>query len=223
MKKTVIVIIAALALPGCGYNFKLGTPDPDLFAGAQVQTLATIVGQYTLTDAKFSQSVAISKQASPSNDLRQQLFFYGFMGIQSTFVHLPGQQVLDSFQSSVVLQQDANDIGQVNLIMPYSFNQDYIYHNFGADLPNDPCFVEMDMYQFYYTVNNSGRITINNMEEWASSNMTNPLSNITVEMRSGRISISADTSFYDYSTSSFKEGQLTLCYLRYNKVSTPAP
>lgn len=216
MKKTVIVIIAALAMSGCGYNFKLGTPDPDLFAGAKVQTLSTIVGYYTLTEVTFSQSVAISKQASPSKDLRQQLFLYGFMGIQSTFVHLPGQQVRDSFQSSVVLNQDANDIGQVNLYMPYSFNQDYIDNNFGADLPDDPCFVEMEMYQFYYSVNNSGRITVNNREEWASSNMTNPLSNITVEMGSGRISISADTSFYDYSTSSFKEGQLTLCYIRSN-------
>lgn len=216
MKKTLIVIIAALAMSGCGYNFKLGTPDPDLFAGAKVQTLSTIVGYYTLTEVTFSQSVAVSKQASPSKDLRQQLFLYGFMGIQSTFVHLPGQQVRDSFQSSVVLNQDANDIGQVNLYMPYSFNQDYIDHNFGADLPDDPCFVEMDMYQFYYTVNNSGRITVNNSEEWASSNMTNPLSNITVEMGSGRISISADTSFYDYTTGSFKEGQLTLCYIRSN-------
>ncbi|MBO7071293.1 MAG: hypothetical protein J6W09_08385 [Bacteroidales bacterium] len=216
MKKTLIVIIAALAMSGCGYNFKLGTPDPDLFAGAKVQTLSTIVGNYTLTEAKYSQSVAISKQASPSKDLRQQLFLYGFMGIQSTFVHLPGQQVQDAFHSSVVLNQDANDIGQVNLYMPYSFNQDYIDHNFGADLPDDPCFVEMEMYQFYYTVNNSGRITVNNSEEWASSNMTNPLSNITVEMGSGRISISADTSFYDYTTGSFKEGQLTLCYIRSN-------
>ena len=216
MKKTLIVIIAALAMSGCGYNFKLGTPDPDLYAGAKVQTLSTIVGNYTLTEVKFSQSVAVSKQATPSKDLRQQLFLYGFMGIQSTFVHLPGQQVRDSFQSSVVLNQDANDIGQVNLYMPYSFNQDYIDKNFGADLPDDPCFVEMDMYQFYYTVNNSGRITVNNSEEWASSNMTNPLSNITVEMGSGRISISADTSFYDYTTGSFKEGQLTLCYIRSN-------
>lgn len=216
MKKTLIVIIAALAMSGCGYNFKLGTPDPDLFAGAKVQTLSTIVGYYTLTEVTFSQSVAVSKQASPSKDLRQQLFLYGFMGIQSTFVQLPGQQVRDSFQSSVVLNQDANDIGQVNLYVPYSFNQDYIDNNFGADLPDDPCFVEMEMYQFYYTVNNSGRITVNNSEEWASSNMTNPLSNITVEMGSGRISISADTSFYDYTTGSFKEGQLTLCYIRSN-------
>lgn len=216
MKKTVIIIIAAFALSGCGYSIKLGTPDHDILAGAKVQTLATIVGNYTLVEVKFSQRVAIAKQASPSKDLRQQLFLHGFMGIQSTFVHLPGQQVRDSFQSSVVLNQDANDIGQVNLYVPYSFNQDYIDNNFGADLPDDPCFVEMEMYQFYYTVNNSGKITINNMEEWASSNETCPLSDTTIEMGSGRISISAYTSFYDYTTGSFKEGQLTLCYIRSN-------
>lgn len=213
MKKTLIAIMVVLALSGCGYSFKLGTPDPDLFAGRKVQTLATIVGNYTLAEAKFSQSVALSKQASPSKDLLQQLFLYGFSGLQSTR-YLSGQDVLDAMHSSAVLPE-TNDQGQVNLVIPYPFNQEYIDH-MGTSLPDNPCFVDMDMYQFHYTVNNWGALTIENKKEWTSSNSTCPMSNVTVEMESGRISFIADTSFYDFSTGSFKEGQLSLLYLRSN-------
>lgn len=211
MKKTLIAIMVVLALSGCGYSFKLGTPDPDLFAGRKAQTLATIVGNYTLAEARFSQSVAVSKQASPSKDLLQQLFLYGFSGLQSTS-YLSGQDVLDAMHSSAVLPE-TDDQGQVNLVIPYPFNQEYIDHN-GTSLPDNPCFVDMDMYQFHYSVNNWGALTIENKTEWTSSNSTCPLSNVTVEMESGRISFSADTSFYDFSTGSFKEGQLILLFLR---------
>lgn len=213
MKKTLIAIMVVLALSGCGYSFKLGTPDPDLFAGRKVQTLATIVGNYTLAEAKFSQCVALSKQASPSKDLLQQLFLYGFSGLQSTR-YLSGQDVLDAMHSSAVLPE-TNDQGQVNLVIPYPFNQEYIDH-MGTSLPDNPCFVNMDMYQFHYSVNNWGALTIENVKEWTSSNSTCPMANVTVEMESGRISFIADTSFYDFSTGSFKEGQLSLLYLRSN-------
>ena len=107
----------------------------------------------------------------------------------------------------------------VNLYLPFFM----FYRNSSEEEPGPPlqidgkCCACMNVYQFWYTVDDTGEISITNHDS-VRHGETFLLTNVSVAFDKAfgqsRILLSADTRLYDFSSKVFKDGRLSATFVR---------
>ena len=110
-------------------------------------------------------------------------------------------------------------MAQVNLYLPFFM----FYRNSSEEEPGPPlqidgkCCACMNVYQFWYTVDDTGEISITNHDS-VRHGETFLLTNVSVAFDKAfgqsRILLSADTRLYDFSSKEFKDGRLSATFVR---------
>jgi hypothetical protein len=173
-----------------------------------------ISGYYSLTSALWSSPVDISNHGTASEDIRHQLLMYGWWGV-NTHSDLSGEK--SALEASNVLPLPTDGIGQINLFIPF-FSYD-IVGSTETLLPPTPqdgkCCVSMECINFYYECGEKECITVL-PPSVPLQGETFPMTNPTLEVNPGSVVFRANTTLYDFATSNWVDGVLTLRYLRRN-------
>lgn len=221
MKRFVFLVSIALTLVSCSQM-----PESD-FAVSNVcfNTLKDVYGHYTLKEAFWNyhdnhpgDMVDLSGD-DICNDVVILLKRNGWHGIQEVTYHDSGETLSALDASFVMLPPKKDASAQVNLYLPFFM----FYRNSSEEEPGPPlqidgkCCASMNVYQFWYTVDDTGEISITNHDS-VRHGETFLLTNVSVAFDKGfgqsRILLSADTRLYDFSSKEFKDGRFSATFVR---------
>lgn len=204
MKKTAIIIAASLVVLSCGSLVDRIDNQPTF---QQVNTAASIVGDYTLTQAEWQYEIDLTGNGEASYDILSQLDKNGVLGFDKEF----------AFNNSRVLDPYIEDMtGQVNLYIPlFRIKTD---NNTGEFVPDEPvdgmCPMEMRPYQFHYKIQEDGHLVLNTQSVWDIVDNTIPYYVIQVEFESGSIKLTARTLMFNRASGKWQEGRIKCEYVR---------
>ena len=182
-------------------------------------TLSRIYGRYSLVEARWGQEVDISGNGFSSNEIRFQLWKYGWHGAQTLTFHDTRKtfNILDA--SYLMLPTETGAYAQVNLFIPYfrysqgPFNSNYEYEPAPPEPVEKRCCIQMESYQFHYAVDDDGQISVSASDSPTFGN-TFGMKNVSVSFGDGRLYFSADTRLYDFRTEEFKDGRMEVTFIK---------
>lgn len=202
----IISLLASLSFISCQ---KISLEEA--WSAKAIKTISVISGDYTMISATWSSPIDLSGEGAVSNDILQQLKMYGWMGNQS--VRYPGEEEFTSalYRSAVLSPRSPRELAQVNLNIPLS---EWIDRATGAPVKNGRCDVDMTTFQFHYTVDPSGDITLHNvMDRNGGDAPYRKLEHIKIHLdEDGYLLFEADATFYDWATASWQDGHMRLTY-----------
>ena len=202
----IISLLASLSFISCQ---KISLEEA--WSAKAIKTISVISGDYTMISATWSSPIDLSGEGTVSNDILQQLKMYGWMGNQS--VRYSGEEEFTSalYRSAVLSPRSPRELAQVNLNIPLS---EWINRATGAPVKNGRCDVDMTTFQFHYTVDPSGDITLHNvMDRTGGDAPYRKLEHIKIHLdEDGYLLFEADATFYDWATASWQDGHMRLTY-----------
>ena len=202
----IISLLASLSFISCQ---KISLEEA--WSAKAIKTISVISGDYTMISATWSSPIDLSGEGTVSNDILQQLKMYGWMGNQS--VRYSGEEEFTSalYRSAVLSPRSPRELAQVNLSIPLS---EWIDRATGAPVKNGRCDVDMTTFQFHYTVDPSGDITLHNvMDRTGGDAPYRKLEHIKIHLdEDGYLLFEADATFYDWATASWQDGHMRLTY-----------
>ena len=202
----IISLLASLSFISCQ---KISLEEA--WSAKAIKTISVISGDYTMISATWSSPIDLSGEGTVSNDILQQLKMYGWMGNQS--VKYSGEEEFTSalYRSAVLSPRSPRELAQVNLNIPLS---EWIDRATGAPVKNGRCDVDMTTFQFHYTVDPSGGITLHNvMDRTGGDAPYRKLEHIKIHLdEDGYLLFEADATFYDWATASWQDGHMRLTY-----------
>lgn len=202
----IISLLASLSFISCQ---KISLEEA--WSAKAIKTISVISGDYTMISATWSSPIDLSGEGTVSNDILQQLKMYGWMGNQS--VRYSGEEEFTSalYRSAVLSPRSPRELAQVNLNIPLS---EWIDRATGAPVKNGRCDVDMTTFQFHYTVNPSGGITLHNVMDLTGGDAPyRKLEHIKIHLdEAGYLLFEADATFYDWATASWQDGHMRLTY-----------
>ena len=202
----IISLLASLSFISCQ---KISLEEA--WSAKAIKTISVISGDYTMISATWSSPIDLSGEGTVSNDILQQLKMYGWMGNQS--VKYSGEEEFTSalYRSAVLSPRSPRELAQVNLNIPLS---EWIDRATGAPVKNGRCDVDMTTFQFHYTVDPSGDITLHNvMDRTGGDAPYRKLEHIKIHLdEDGYLLFEADATFYDWATASWQDGHMSLIY-----------
>lgn len=202
----IISLLASLSFISCQ---KISLEEA--WSAKAIKTISVISGDYTMISATWSSPIDLSGEGTVSNDILQQLKMYGWMGNQS--VRYSGEEEFTSalYRSAVLSPRSPRELAQVNLNIPLS---EWIDRATGAPVKNGRCDVDMTSFQFHYTVDSSGDITLHNvMDRTGGDAPYRKLEHIKIHLdEDGYLLFEADATFYDWATASWQDGHMRLTY-----------
>ena len=204
MKRILTILTAIICLYACDAKYT------DFWSEASYATINAITGTYTLYSGRWSSEIDLSGDGFVTDDILYQLELYGWTGIQT----IQGQEdpgpisVLN--QSLVIYPHKPEYKTQINLYVPYpEYGQDqteFKIHKAGR------CNISMEPFQFHYKVNSKGDIEIFNTGDRKMCGYGGTLKNVKITFEGEYLHFKAETSFYDWSTSSWQDGIMNLTY-----------
>ena len=202
----IISLLASLSFISCQ---KISLEEA--WSAKAIKTISVISGDYTMISATWSSPIDLSGEGTVSNDILQQLKMYGWMGNQS--VRYSGEEEFTSalYRSAVLSPRSPRELAQVNLNIPLS---EWIDRATGAPVKNGRCDVDMTTFQFHYTVDPSGDITLHNVMDLTGGDAPyRKLEHIKIHLdEDGYLLFEADATFYDWATASWQDGHMRLTY-----------
>ena len=202
----IISLLASLSFISCQ---KISLEEA--WSAKAIKTISVISGDYTMISATWSSPIDLSGEGTVCNDILQQLKMYGWMGNQS--VRYSGEEEFTSalYRSAVLSPRSPRELAQVNLNIPLS---EWIDRATGAPVKNGRCDVDMTTFQFHYTVDPSGDITLRNvMDRTGGDAPYRKLEHIKIHLdEAGYLIFEADATFYDWATASWQDGHMRLTY-----------
>ena len=178
-----------------------------------LETINTISGHYSLVSATWSMSIDLSGEGTANENILSQLNQYGWMGSQS--IQYTGDTMGTSILtcSFVATPSSPNSLTQVDLYVPFPLGN---RKTFDKQRPEKPCCsLDMKVYQYYYTLDNLGNIALIGVTDRKNA-YGGTLQNVEVRFaEGGRLLFDADTSLYDWSTSCWQDGHMSLVFRRY--------
>ncbi len=202
----IISLLASLSFISCQ---KISLEEA--WSAKAIKTISVISGDYTMISATWSSPIDLSGEGTVSNDILQQLKMYGWMGNQS--IKYSGEEEFTSalYRSEVLSPRSPRELAQVNLNIPLS---EWIDRATGAPVKNGRCDVDMTTFQFHYTVDPSGDITLHNvMDRTGGDAPYRKLEHIKIHLdEDGYLLFEADATFYDWATASWQDGHMRLTY-----------
>lgn len=202
----IISLLASLSFISCQ---KISLEEA--WSAKAIKTISVISGDYTMISATWSSPIDLSGEGTVSNDILQQLKMYGWMGNQS--IRYSGEEEFTSalYRSAVLSPRSPRELAQVNLNIPLS---EWIDRATGAPVKNGRCDVDMTSFQFHYTVDPSGDITLHNvMDRTGGDAPYRKLEHIKIHLdEDGYLLFEADATFYDWATASWQDGHMRLTY-----------
>lgn len=203
MKKILAFLASALCFCSCNNEY-LGIWDKSHV------TISAITGDYSLVSAEWSSPIDLSGKGLVTDDILYQLQEYGWTGIQ-------GIRYMDEEESTCVLYRscvlepdpDSEYATQINLYVPYPEGHKESEH----PLPKvDRCNIDIEVYHFYYSVDSRGHITLSGIDDRRMNGDGGELTDVNILFEGGYIYFYARTSLYDWSTSTWQEGHMSLKY-----------
>ena len=204
MKRILTILAAIVCLCGCNLEKE------DFWTKASYATIDAITGTYSLYSATWSSTLDLSGEGLITDDIIYQLQLYGWTGVQTVKYQEDPDHVCVLNQSLVLTPESPEWMAQVNLYVPYPE-----YGKGNPDISNDKsgkCNLEMDLYQFHYKVDHRGDIELFYPEERQFSSRGGKFTDISVSFEGEFLHFSANTSLYDWSTSSWQDGRMDLKY-----------
>ena len=202
----IISLLASLSFISCQ---KISLEEA--WSAKAIKTISVISGDYTMISATWSSPIDLSGEGTVSNDILQQLKMYGWMGNQS--IRYSGEEEFTSalYRSAVLSPRSPRELAQVNLNIPLS---EWIDRATGAPVKNGRCDVDMTSFQFHYTVDPSGDITLHNVMDLTGGDAPyRKLEHIKIHLdEAGYLIFEADATFYDWATASWQDGHMRLTY-----------
>ena len=202
----IISLLASLSFISCQ---KISLEEA--WSAKAIKTISVISGDYTMISATWSSPIDLSGEGTVSNDILQQLKMYGWMGNQS--VRYSGEEEFTSalYRSAVLSPRSPRELAQVNLNIPLS---EWIDRATDAPVKNGRCDVDMTTFQFHYTVDPSGDITLHNVMDLTGGDAPyRKLEHIKIHLdEAGYLLFEADATFYDWATASWQDGHMRLTY-----------
>ena len=173
-----------------------------------------ISGYYSLTSAHWSSPVDISNHGAASEDILHQLLMYGWWGAKIQKEYSVEKSALEA---SYVLSPSPKDgMGQINLYIPF-----FSYDKDGSTEPPQPpaplegrCCVIMNRTTFNYEYDENDNINVI-LTSVPYVGDTFPMNDHTLDVTTGgEMIFRAVTTLYDFATSAWVDGELTLRYRR---------
>ena len=181
---------AVLALAACDDPQK----DDEKWTEVAMKTIRAYAGDYIMVSAQFSMPIALAPDAAPGTDVIRQAEQFGWLGFQS---------------SNDRRAWDANRIEdpsaptrymRVDLAVPFPDGAP------GKSVYPGHCCIEASTYHVVFQVGPDGSISPDHLLRSFTQGTGGKLENIDVRIQSDRIYFEADGKYYDWSTSSWKEG-----------------
>lgn len=172
--------------------------------------IAAITGDYSLVSAEWSSPIDLSGKGLVTDDILYQLQEYGWTGILG-IRYMGEEEDTSVLYRSCVLSPDSNHeyATQINLYVPYPERHRESEH----PLPKaDRCNIEIQVYHFYYSVDSKGHITLSGIDDRRISTEGGELTDVNIRFEGEYICFDAETSLYDWSTSTWQDGHMSLKY-----------
>lgn len=203
MKRIYTVILTALCLAGCD-------TDTEFWSEASYATIDAITGRYTLYSGIWSSEIDLSGNGLVTDDLLYQMELYGWTGIV-TIQGKEDPEPLNALHQSLVMHPYSPEVlAQINLYVPYP--------EYGKDQTEETikesgqCNIHLDSFKCHYKVNSKGEIEVFNLYDRQMTGHGGTLKNINIRFEGEYIHLEAETSLFDWSTSSWQDGTMNLTY-----------
>ena len=205
MKRILSIFTVILCLCGCEAKYT------EFWSDVSYATIASITGTYSLYSGTWSSSIDLSGEGLVTDDILYQLERYGWTGIQ-TIQRMEDPEPVCVLNQSIVLSPEKPEYKtQVNLYVPYP--------EYGKDQTEETvqkagrCNISIESFQFHYKVNSKGDIEIFNIRDRKMCGYGGTLKNINIRFEGEYLHFKADTSFYDWKTSSWQDGTMNLTFI----------
>lgn len=182
----------------------------DFWTAASYSTIEAITGDYSLVSAGWSSPIDLSGEGLVTDDILFQLQLYGWTGILSSKDADEADYTSILYRSEVLTPKIPEEHTQINLYVPYP--------EVGKDKSAvqiqkaDRCNIEIMPYQFHYQVDHSGAVILHGVNDRQMSGSGGALKNVSISFEGNRIYFEADTSLYDWATTSWQDGHMSLTY-----------
>lgn len=205
--KRILTILAALCLYGCEYaSIDISN---DFWSEASYATIAAITGEYSMVSARWSAPIDLSGDGYVSDDILMQLQMYGWGGHQS-WKYPDEEEFVSVLRRSQVLEPTSPEwITQINLFAPFP---EFGIGNTQRLQKTGRCSVDIFPYQFHYRVDSRGYVILSNITDRQLSGDGGTLTDVKIRIEDDCIYFEADTSFYDWATSDWQDGHMTIIY-----------
>ena len=209
MKKFIFAAVILLGFCSC----EKIEPQEFEWTASSLETINRITGTYTMLSARFSTPVDLSNSGFVSKNLMAQMEVNGWMGTQTIAFENEEPKVV--FEQNQVLTPntfDGDNETQVNLYVPYPHLWELETESERTEAGT--CSVDMDDYQFHYKVDRFGELHLFYPKErkmWGGEG-AQMLEDISIHFAEDMIFFNARTSYYDWSTSRWKDGRLEVIF-----------
>ena len=209
MKKVLIAALVGLVFCAC----EKVEPNEFEWTAYSLETINRITGTYTMLSARFSTPVDLSNNGFASKDILAQMEMQGWMGVQS--VAFQDEEAKIVFEQNRVLNPwsfDGNNLTQVNFYVPYPHLQRYDAEYGRSEAGT--CSVYMDSYQFHYKVDRTGELHLfyGTDRIMTGDEGARKLEDISIRFTEDLVFFDARTSYFDWSTTSWKDGRLEIVF-----------
>ena len=201
----IISLLASLSFISCQ---KISSEE--VWSEKSIETINVISGDYTMISATWSSPIDLSGEGTVSQDILQQLKTYGWMGDQGV-KRADEEEFTSVLNRSVALTpKSPKSLAQVNLYIPIS---DHIDRKTGTPVKNGRCDIDMSLFQFHYTVDFFGKVTLHNVSDRRGDAFNRRLDDVKVRFdREGYLFFEANILLYDWATTCWHEGPLRIVY-----------
>lgn len=209
MKKILVILTAVLTMCSCNSDLYENSGKIGVWSRASYATIEAITGDYSLVSATWGTPIDVSGEGFVTDDLLSQMRRYGWGGTQSIRYMDEDKPVSVLNRSSVLQPGLPDEITQINLYVPFPEGREDAEHPLQKA---GRCNLEMFPYQFHYLVDSGGYITLHSVDDRRLSGDGGTLTNVQISFNGPYIHFDADTILYDWATSSWREGHMTLKY-----------
>ncbi len=204
MKRILIFLSAIMCLCGCEAKYT------EFWSEASYATIDAITGTYSLCSGTWDSEIDLSGEGFASDNILNQLEIYGWTGIQTIKYEEDSEQITVFNQSLVSIPKKPEHLTQINLYVPYpEYGKD---QNEETVQKSGRCNISIDPFQFHYKVNSKGDIEIFNTQDRKMCGYGGTLKNVNIRFEGEYLHFKAETSFYDWTTSSWQDGTMNLTY-----------
>lgn len=201
MKRILTIIAATLCIIGCNKE------RTNFWSRASYATIEAVTGHYSLISAQWDSPIDLSGNGLVTNDILHQLQTYGWTGIQTIKYLYEEEYTCILHRSLVITPTHPEEHTQINLYVPYpEYGTECTIHK------ENRCNIDIQPYQFHYNINSRGELTLFGVDDRKMSGEGGTLTNVSILFEGNSIYFEADTSFYDWATSSWQDGRLSLEY-----------
>lgn len=203
MKKLLTLLAAALCFCSCNDEYL------EFWSKASHATIDAITGDYSLVSAEWSSPIDLSGKGLVTDDILYQLQEYGWTGILGIRYMDEEEDTSVLYRSSVLVPESPGHTTQINLYVPYPEGS----KESERPLPKvDRCNIDIQVYQFYYSVDSRGHITLSGINDRRMNGEGGELTDVDIRFEDEYIYFYARTSLYDWSTSTWQDGHMSLKY-----------